>query len=60
MPQYNLTDCSIRVSRFFNGIVQSTDFFAVKALLSPQNERIIPDSYSNSFFWHNHYMPGDK
>jgi len=29
-----------------NGNVQSADFLAVKALLSPQNASIIPDSYT--------------
>jgi len=29
-----------------NGIVQSADFFAAKAVLSTQNASIIPDSYT--------------
>jgi len=29
-----------------NGILQSPDFLTVKALISPQNASIIPDSYT--------------
>ena len=39
-----IADCSIRVSQSFSGIVQSADFLAAKASLSPQNASIIPDS----------------
>jgi len=30
----------------FNGNLQSADFLTVKALISPQNASIIPDSYT--------------
>ena len=45
----------------FYGIMQSADCLAVKALLSPQNSSIIPESYTyllcSKLCWHNRHMP---
>ena len=44
----NRTTLTVLLEYFYlsNGIVQSADFLAVKALLSPQNASIIPDYYT--------------
>ena len=58
-----LTALSEYLRRSFYGIMQSIDFLAAKALLSPQNASIIPDSYTYllclKLCRHNHCMPID-
>ena len=48
----------------FNEILQSADFLTIKALISPQNASIIPDSYTyllcSKLCRHNHRIPTYK
>ena len=51
MPQWRLLTALLEYLNLVNGIVQSADFLAVKASLSPQNASIFPDSYKFLLAW---------